>query len=70
MCTSPVRATVTEIAYRHGFYHPERFAKYYRQLFGEHPSVTLKRPGLSEGQELWRGSPGEPSNMPSANPSA
>jgi len=50
--TSPESAKVTQVAYDHGFYHPARFAKYYRQLFGEQPSVTLKRPSLSEGQRL------------------
>ena len=52
MFTSPAHATVMDIAYRHGFYHLSRFAKSYRQLFGEQPSVTLKRSSWSDGQEL------------------
>jgi AraC family ethanolamine operon transcriptional activator len=36
--------TVADIAFRHGFSDPGRFAEYYRTLFGENPSVTLGRP--------------------------
>jgi AraC-like DNA-binding protein len=36
--------TVTEIANDHGFGELGRFAVSYRQLFGESPSVTLRRP--------------------------
>ncbi|WGM20431.1 AraC family transcriptional regulator [Paenarthrobacter sp. OM7] len=35
--------SVTDIASAHGFYHPGRFARYYRQRFGESPSATLAR---------------------------
>jgi AraC family ethanolamine operon transcriptional activator len=37
------RTTVTEIAYKAGFYHLARFAVNYRRLFGEPPSETLKK---------------------------
>jgi AraC-like DNA-binding protein len=36
-------AKVTDIALRHGFTHPGRFAAAYRQRFGEPPSTTLRR---------------------------
>jgi AraC-like DNA-binding protein len=32
--------TVTEVAYAHGFEHLGRFSAYYRERFGELPSVT------------------------------
>lgn len=35
--------SVTDAAAAHGFYHPGRFAKYYRDRFGESPSSTLAR---------------------------
>ena len=40
----PATATVTAIATDNGFYELGRFAGQYRLLFGEAPSVTLRRP--------------------------
>jgi transcriptional regulator GlxA family with amidase domain len=40
----PHAKTVTEIAADHGFWEFGRFAVTYQQLFGEAPSVTLRRP--------------------------
>jgi len=39
----PEAITVTDVAFAHGFYHPGRFSLQYRNAFGEHPSVTLRR---------------------------
>ncbi len=36
-------AMVSEIAQRWGFAHLGRFAGYYAERFGEHPSTTLRR---------------------------
>ncbi len=36
-------ATVTEIAARWGFFHPGRFAHYYRHTYGQPPTRTLLR---------------------------
>ncbi|WP_395065815.1 helix-turn-helix domain-containing protein [Paraburkholderia silvatlantica] len=41
---SPATASVGDVACRWGFWHLSRFATHYRQLFGELPSDTLKRP--------------------------
>jgi AraC-like DNA-binding protein len=41
--TDPAAKTVTEIANDHGFAELGRFAVSYRKLFGESPSVTLRR---------------------------
>jgi AraC-like DNA-binding protein len=38
-------ATVTEIAARWGFYHPGRFAQYYRDTYGRTPHQTMLRDG-------------------------
>ncbi|MEW2398254.1 AraC family transcriptional regulator [Streptomyces sp. NPDC046862] len=38
----PGTLTVTDVAYRWGFFHPGRFAIAYRERFGEHPSQTLR----------------------------
>jgi AraC-like DNA-binding protein len=42
--SDPEQTTVAMIAAKHGFFDFGRFAAKYRQLFGEHPSVTLRRP--------------------------
>ncbi|MEU1180147.1 AraC family transcriptional regulator [Streptomyces sp. NPDC005820] len=39
---APGLVTVTDVAYRWGFFHPGRFAIAYRERFGEHPSQTLR----------------------------
>lgn len=41
---SPASASVSDVACRWGFWHLSRFAAHYRELFGELPSDTLKRP--------------------------
>lgn len=41
---SPASASVSDVACRWGFWHLSRFASHYRELFGELPSDTLKRP--------------------------
>jgi len=38
----PTKLTVTEVATELGFDHLGRFAGYYRRLFGEAPSATLR----------------------------
>jgi len=38
----PATATVTEVAYRHGFPHLGRFSALYRERYGEAPSRTLR----------------------------
>ncbi len=44
LATDPTtRVTVTEVAARWGFFHPGRFAKYYREVYGCTPYQTLLR---------------------------
>jgi AraC-like DNA-binding protein len=43
-CSDPGQTTVAAVAAKNGFFDFGRFATKYRRLFGEHPSVTLRRP--------------------------
>jgi len=49
LLADPTAATVTEIATAHAFWELGRFAVAYRALFGESPSVTLRRAPGSGG---------------------
>lgn len=42
--SDPAQTTVAKVAIQHGFIELGRFAHYYRTLFGEHPSETLRSP--------------------------
>ena len=42
MQSKPKEVTVLGVAQKWGFSHMGRFCKYYTELFGENPSVTLK----------------------------
>jgi AraC-like DNA-binding protein len=44
---TPDHADVTTIAMEHGFWHLGRFAQFYKEFFGESPSVTLRREAAS-----------------------
>jgi AraC-like DNA-binding protein len=44
MREDPSTATVTRLATDYGFWELGRFAAAYRQLFGETPSASLRRP--------------------------
>ena len=43
LSSNPKHQTVTRVAYKWGFKHMGNFGKYYRELFGESPSVTLQK---------------------------
>jgi AraC-like DNA-binding protein len=43
----PARVTVAAVAHRWGFAHLGRFASAYRERFGESPSESLRRPGVT-----------------------
>jgi transcriptional regulator GlxA family with amidase domain len=44
LATDPTSGvTVTEVAARWGFFHPGRFARYYREIHGNSPYQTLLR---------------------------
>ncbi len=43
LAADPDETTVTAVALDHGFWELGRFAGYYRQMFGESPSETLRR---------------------------
>ena len=45
-------ATVTQLATDHGFWELGRFSVNYRQLFGESPSETLRRPSDDKAIKL------------------
>jgi len=45
----PMLRTVTEIATEHGFWELGRFSVEYRALFGEAPSMSLRRPSPASG---------------------
>jgi AraC-like DNA-binding protein len=40
---SAMQSTIEQVAQKWGFSHMGRFSKYYTELFGENPSVTLKK---------------------------
>lgn len=48
---SPSQVTVTDVATRYGFWQFGRFAVQYKSLFGESPSVTLRRPRTMRGPD-------------------
>ena len=50
----PSKATVTRIVTNHGFWELGRFSVAYRELFGESPSQTLRRPAVQTAIQLNR----------------
>ncbi|WP_375786896.1 helix-turn-helix domain-containing protein [Bradyrhizobium sp. Pha-3] len=50
----PVMTTVTRVATDHGFWELGRFSVSYRNLFGESPSETLRRPVQDKPERLRR----------------
>lgn len=60
----PDEATVSGIAMEFGFIYPSQFASYYRKVYGEKPSTTLRRNPRqlpSKVRERQIGIPGQPS---------
>jgi AraC family ethanolamine operon transcriptional activator len=56
---APGSVTITDVAFRFGFWHLSRFAVEYRSMFGESPSQTLhRRRGPSEGSSPSSGAAG------------
>ncbi len=47
MQSSPAESSVMRIAQKWGFRHMGRFSRYYTELFGENPSVTLRKASLT-----------------------
>jgi AraC family ethanolamine operon transcriptional activator len=55
--SAPGNVTVGEVAMQQGFIELGRFAQYYRNLFGEYPSETLRgrrASGLSSSATAFR----------------
>jgi AraC-like DNA-binding protein len=48
-CADPSTGKIADIAGRHGFSELGRFAVFYRTIFGERPSATLRRPRSNPG---------------------